>query len=117
VTNEETPGPDFAQVLADLMDDYKVNGSEVARRIGVHHSTVATWLHRTRVPRNDAILKLAAEFPRYSVKVLTDAAGRKAPGPIAPERAERLLELFEGLTEEQQAMMEIQAKALRDSNL
>lgn len=115
MTNEE-PQPDFAQVLADLMDQYKVNGSEVARRIGVHVSTVNLWVHRSRTPRRDALLKLSEEFPDFTFKQLADAAGRKAPGIVAPDRAQRLLKYFEGLTEEQQEIMEIQAKALHDAN-
>ncbi|WP_372352604.1 helix-turn-helix domain-containing protein [Streptomyces sp. KL116D] len=107
---------DFAQVLAELMTEYKVNGSRVAEAIDVSVSTVNTWLHRKRTPRHDAIVRLSSRYPKYSVKRLSDAAGRKAPGPISPDRAERLLELFQGLTEQQQEVMEIQAKALRDSN-
>ncbi|MHC5259861.1 helix-turn-helix domain-containing protein [Streptomyces sp. UC4497] len=112
----EEPHEDFAQVLAELMDQNNLDGSKLARRIGVSTSTVNTWIHRKRTPRDDAIRKLADAFPSFSVKRLSDAAGRKAPGPLSPDRVERLMELFAGLTEDQQEMMEIQAKALRDSN-
>ncbi|MFI0236385.1 helix-turn-helix domain-containing protein [Streptomyces sp. NPDC016845] len=116
MNDEEPQHEDFAQVLADLMADYEVNGTQVAEAIGVSTSTVNTWLHRKRTPRPEAIAKLAGRYPRYSVKRLSDAAGRKAPGPVSPDRAQRLLEIFEGLTEEQQEIMEIQARALRESN-
>ena len=117
VENPEHPhAEDFAQALAALKKDYQVNDSEVARRISVSPATVNTWVHRKRTPRPDAIRALAAAFPKYTEKRLSDAAGRKVPGPISPDAEERLLELFRGLTEEQQRMMEIQAKALRDSN-
>jgi transcriptional regulator with XRE-family HTH domain len=115
-TENNPPVEDFAQALAALKAEYKVNDSEVARAIGVSPATVNTWVHRKRVPRDDAIRKLAAAFPKYTVARLTDAAGRKAPGPLAPDAEARLLELFKGLTEEQQTMAEIQLKALRDSN-
>lgn len=115
-TENNPPVEDFAQALAALKAAYAVNDSEIARAIGVSPATVNTWVHRKRVPRDDAIARLAEAFPKFTVKRLTDAAGRKAPGPLAPEAEERLLALFKGLTEEQQAMAEIQLKALRDSN-
>lgn len=115
-TEEFPPAEDFAQALAALKADYKVSDSEIARRIDVSPATVNSWVHRKRSPRDDAIARLSKAFPRYSVKRLSDAAGRKAPGPLSPEAEARLLELFKGLTEEQQGMAEIQLRALRDSN-
>jgi transcriptional regulator with XRE-family HTH domain len=116
VETEFPPAEDFAQCLAALKSEYGVNDSEIARRIDVAPATVNTWVHRKRTPRDDAIARLAAAFPKFTVKRLSDAAGRKAPGPLAPEAEERLLALFKGLTEDQQAVMEIQLRALRDSN-
>ncbi|WP_314411432.1 helix-turn-helix domain-containing protein [Streptomyces sp. DSM 40484] len=115
-TENTPPVEDFAQALAALKAEYQVNESEIARAIGVSPATVNTWVHRQRVPRDAAIRKLANRYPKFSVKRLTDAAGRRAPGPLSPEAEERLLELFKGLTEEQQAMAEIQLRAVRDSN-
>lgn len=109
-------GEDFAQALAQLMTEYNVTGSEVARRIGLSTSTVNTWLHRKRTPRADAIRAVAAAFPKYTEDRLFAAASRRAPGPVSPEAEERLLQLFKGLTAEQQAMAEIQLKALNDAN-
>ena len=106
----------FAQVLAELMDHYKVNGSDVARAIGGSPSTVSTWSNGKKTPRDEAIRRLAEAYPAYSVQRLTAAAGRKAPAPLGPDARERLLQVFDRLTEEQQQMLEIQAKALADSN-
>lgn len=115
-TEDTPPVEDFAQVLAALKAEYQVSDSEIARRIDVSPATVNSWVHRKRTPRDDAIARLAAAFPKYTVKRLSDAAGRKAPGPLSPAAEERLLELFRGLTEEQQQMKEIEMRALRDSN-
>lgn len=106
----------FAQVLAELMDHYKVNGSEVARAIGGSPSTVSTWSNGKKTPRDEAIRRLAEAYPAYSVQRLTAAAGRKAPAPLTPDRRERVMAYLDRLTAEQQEMIEIQAKALADSN-
>lgn len=116
----ETPNTphaeDFAQILQRLKDTHGVSDSEIARRTGLHVSTVNTWVHRKRVPRNDAIQALAAAFPDFTVEELTAAAGRKTPGPLSPEREERILELIRGLTAEQQEMKEIELRALNEAN-
>ncbi|MFF1756179.1 helix-turn-helix domain-containing protein [Streptomyces sp. NPDC058266] len=112
----DTDNETFAQVLAELMASYKVNGSDVARAIDSSPSTVSTWLADKRTPRDDAIRKLSEAYPKYSVKRLTAAVGRKAPAPLAPDAKQRLLDVFDRLTEEQQQMLEIQAKALAESN-
>lgn len=112
----DTDNETFAQVLAELMAAYKVNGSDVARAIDSSPSTVSTWLAGKRTPRDDAIRNLSAAYPKYSVQRLTAAAGRKAPAPLSPDAKQRLLELFDQLTEDQQRMLEIQAAAVVDSN-
>lgn len=114
---EETPHPEnFAQITKRLKDEYRVSDSEIARKTGVHVSTVNTWVHNKRTPRQDAIRALAEAFPKFSEEELTAAAGRKAPGPLSPEAEARLLELFKELTPEQQEMKEIEMRALRDTN-
>ncbi|MGW4670147.1 helix-turn-helix domain-containing protein [Streptomyces sp. NPDC004324] len=115
-TEDYPPAEDFAQALAALKAEYQVNDSEIARSIDVSPATVNSWVHRKRVPRDEAIRKLADRYPRFTRKRLSDAAGRQAPGPLSPEAEARLLELFKGLTEDQQTMAEIQLRALRDSN-
>ncbi|MFI7010027.1 helix-turn-helix domain-containing protein [Streptomyces sp. NPDC050145] len=112
----DTDTETFAQVLAELMTAYKVNGSDVARAINGSPSTVSTWLAGKRTPRDDAIRQLSSAFPKYSVQRLTAAAGRKAPAPLSPDAKQRLLDVFDQLTEDQQRMLEIQATALADSN-
>lgn len=112
IASQET----FAQVLAELMDHYGVNGSDVARAIDSHPSTVSTWLNGRKVPRDEAVRKIASRYPQYSLQRLTAAAGRRAPAPLGVDAKERLLRVFDQLTEQQQEMLEIQAKALADSN-
>lgn len=116
--NPERPhlAEDFAQALAALRDAYDVTETEVARRIGVHVSTVNNWAHGKANPRAGAIRSLAREFPRFTEERLFAAVGRKAPGPASPERKARILAILDQLTEEQQEIMEIQAKAIADSN-
>lgn len=98
------------------MASYGVNGSDVARAIGGSPSTVSTWANGKKVPRDEMIRRVAEAYPRYSVQRLTAAAGRKAPAPLSPDARDRLLHVFDQLTKEQQEMLEIQAKALADSN-
>lgn len=114
--NQEQPGETFAEVLAELMDEYRVSQSDISRAIDGSPSTVSLWLRGQRTPRNDTIRKIAEAYPKYSVKRLTEAAGRKAPAPLTPDRRERVLDIFDQLTEEQQEMMLITGKALADSN-
>jgi transcriptional regulator with XRE-family HTH domain len=118
VTSDETPptAEDFAQILARLKDEYAVSDSEIARTIGVSVSTVNTWVHRKREPRPDSIRALAASYPKFTEKALFAAVGRQAPGPLGPDAKERLLTLFEQLTEEQQELQEIQIKAVVERN-
>ncbi|MEU9792947.1 XRE family transcriptional regulator [Streptomyces sparsogenes] len=119
MTNEERT-EDLAQLLARLKSEYDVNESEIARRIGVAPATVNAWVHRKRGtgrgPNREKLRSLARAFPRFSEDEIFKAAGRKTPGNLSPEDEEDLLELFRGLTKEQQQMMKIQARALRDSN-
>ncbi|MDF2705564.1 MAG: hypothetical protein K0R62_1216 [Nonomuraea muscovyensis] len=106
----------FAQVIAELMAHYGVNGSDVARAIGGSPSTVSTWVNGKKVPRDETVRSLAEAYPAFSVQRLSAAAGRKAPAPLAPDARERLMGYLDRLTAEQQEMLEIQAKALADSN-
>ncbi|MYU22897.1 helix-turn-helix domain-containing protein [Streptomyces sp. SID8352] len=106
----------FAQVLAELMVHYNASQSDVARAIEASPSTVSTWINGRKVPRDEAIRRLAQAFPQYSLTRLTAAAGRRAPAPLGPDAKARLLSVFDRLTQEQQEMLEIQAKALADSN-
>jgi transcriptional regulator with XRE-family HTH domain len=110
------PEEDFAQILKRLKSEYDVTDSEVARRIGVSVSTVNTWVHRKRTPRDDAIKALAEAFPSFSERDLFLAAGRKAPGRLAPDAEQRILDLIRGLTAEQQEMTEAQLRAWTELN-
>lgn len=118
----ETPQADrpsdetFAQVLAAIKDDYGVNDSQVAKRIGAHVSTVNNWAHGKANPRAGAIRALAREFPKFTEERLFAAIGKRAPAPLSPDRKAEVLDVFDKLTEEQQQMLLIQAKAVADSN-
>lgn len=110
----------LAQLIKRLKDEYHVNESEIARRIGVAPATVNSWTlgkrGTKRGPNKDKLKKLAAEFPKFSEQEIFAAAGREAPGDLSPDAEERLLNLFRELTPEQQEMSEIQLRALRDAN-
>jgi hypothetical protein len=84
--------------------------------IGVHVSTVNNWVHRKSTPRSDAIRVLAREFPEHTAEEIFAAAGHKAPGPITLDAERRLLQLFKGLTAQQQELLEIQIRGLVDHN-
>jgi transcriptional regulator with XRE-family HTH domain len=105
----------FAQVLRALKDEYGVSDSEIARRIDAHVSTTNNWAHGKALPRDGALLKLAALFPKFK-KRLFAAAGKRPPAPLSPDRREAVLKVFDRLTEEQQEMLLIQARAVADSN-
>jgi transcriptional regulator with XRE-family HTH domain len=111
---------DLAQLLARLKDEYNVNESEIARRIGVAASTVNSWTNRTRGGKRGVrpgnIHALAREFPKFTVDEISAAAGRQSPGPLSPEAEARILELYRGLTEEQQRMKEVEMRALNEMN-
>lgn len=109
----------FAQVLALLKDQYKVNDSQIAKRIGAHVSTVNNWAHGKANPRPGAIRALAAEFPlsgdRTEARFFA-AIGKRAPAPLTQDRRDAVLREFDRLTEEQQELLLIQARAVADSN-
>ncbi|XMN09362.1 helix-turn-helix domain-containing protein [Streptomyces griseobrunneus] len=115
-TEDTTPTEDLAQLLARLKDEYGVNDSQIAGAIGASVSTVNTWVHRKRQPRPEALRALAAAYPKFTEDQIFAAAGRKTPGPLSPAAEERLLELFRGLTAEQQADKEVELRALNERN-
>jgi transposase-like protein len=119
VVNQERT-EDLAQLLARLKDTYNVNESEIARRIGVAPSTVNSWTNRTRGGKRGArpekLRALAREFPKFTEDEIFAAAGRETPGPLSSEAEARILELYRGLTAEQQKAKEIEMRALNEMN-
>lgn len=111
---------DLAQLLARLKSEYDVSDSEIARRIGVAPATVNAWVHRKRGtgrgPNRDKLRALAREFPKFTEDEVFAAAGRQSPGPLSPEAEARILELWRGLTEEQQRAKEVEMRALGEMN-
>lgn len=108
--------PDIADLINQIKDAHHVTETEIARRIGVHVSTVNNWVRRKSTPRPDAIHALAREFPDHSAEQLFAAVGRLAPGPVSSEAEQRLLQLFRGLTAQQQQLLEIQIRGLVEYN-
>lgn len=111
---------DLAQLLARLKDTYNVSESEIARRIGVAASTVNSWTNRTRGGKRGArpekLRALAEAFPKFTEDEIFAAAGRETPGPLSPEAESRILELWRGLTEDQQRAKEVEMRALNEMN-
>lgn len=111
---------DLAQLLARLKSEYDVTETEIARRIGTGVSTVNSWANRTRGgkrgPNREKLRALAHAFPKFSEDEIFKAAGRESPGPLSPESEARILELYRGLTEEQQRMKEVEMRALNEMN-
>jgi transcriptional regulator with XRE-family HTH domain len=120
VADSGPPTEDLAQLLTRLKDDYGVSESEIARRISVSPATVNNWVRRKRGtgrgPNPEKLRALHEAFPRFTEAEIFAAAGRKTPGPLAPEAEARLLELFRGLTAEQQEFTETQLRALNEHN-
>lgn len=118
VDNERTEN--FAQLIARLKTEYQVNEVEIARRLGLHHSTVYNWSQGKRAtkngPRPATLRALQQAFPKFTLAEIEAAAGRQAPGPLDADAEERILKLYRGLTEEQQRIQEIQMRALNEAN-
>jgi transcriptional regulator with XRE-family HTH domain len=109
-------GETLVQVFEALKDEYGVSDTEIARRLGdLHVSTVNNWVNGKAVPRQKSLLGLAALFPKYKRRLFA-AAGRKPTAPLTPDRREAVLDVMDRLTEEQQEMFLIQARAVADSN-
>lgn len=108
---------DFAQLIMRLKDTYGVSESEIARRLGVSNSTVNHWVRRQRqAPRRETLEKIVKVFPRFTREEIFAAARRKTPGPLSPESEEQILELYRGLTKEQQEIAKLQLRALNEYN-
>ncbi|MEW2400297.1 helix-turn-helix transcriptional regulator [Streptomyces sp. NPDC046862] len=104
--------PDVADLITRIKDQRGVTETEIAKRIGVHVSSVNNWVHRKSTPRPEALHALAREFPEVTAEEMFAAAGRKTTEPVSPEVEVRLLQLFRSLTSGQQAMVEIQLRGL-----
>jgi transcriptional regulator with XRE-family HTH domain len=111
---------DLAQLLDRLKSEYDVSESEIARRIGVAPSTVNSWTNRTRGGKRGArpekLRALAQAFPKFTEREIFAAAGRETPGPLSPDAEARILELWRGLTAEQQRAKEVEMRALNEMN-
>lgn len=108
--------PDLAELITRIKDTHDVTETEIAKRIGVHVSSVNNWVRHKSTPRPEALRALAREFPEYTVEQMFAAAGRKTAEPVSPEAEQRLLELFKSLTAEQQEMLEVQLRGLVSHN-
>ncbi|WP_019547632.1 MULTISPECIES: transcriptional regulator [Streptomycetaceae] len=121
--NAAAPPPeteDLSSLIQWIKDTTRDSSdSAISRRIGVSPATVNSWVRGTRGagrgPNRAALQRLAAEYAIPEDRVFA-AAGRRTPGPLSPDAKERLLALFEELTEEQQRIKEIELKALADAN-
>lgn len=117
--DDRHPDEDLAKLIRWIQDETGDSGSRIARRIGVASATVNSWLHGTRGgtrgPAKATLQRLAAEYQIPEERVFA-AAGRRTPGPLTPDARERLLVLFEELTEEQQRAKEVELRALVEYN-
>ncbi|MET9098340.1 helix-turn-helix domain-containing protein [Streptomyces antibioticus] len=111
---------DLAQLLARLKSEYDVTETEIARRIGTGVSTINSWANRTRGgkrgPNRERLRALAEAFPKFTEDEIFAAAGRESPGPLDAEAEARILDLWRGLTEDQQRAKEVELRALNDFN-
>lgn len=111
---------DLAQLLARLKSTHGVNNSEISRRIGVSAATVSSWVNRTRGtgrgPNRDNLRALHDAFPDFTEDEIFAAAGRQSPGPYDEDAEARVLELYRGLTADQQRAKEVEMRALGEMN-
>lgn len=121
VTPVETPkdaerAENLAQLIKRIEDEYRVSQSDIARAIGKAPATVNSWVHGKRRPKVDALRALHEAYPKFSAERIFNAADRATPGPLDMDAEERLLNLFRGLTEEQQRAKLIEMRALNEAN-
>jgi transcriptional regulator with XRE-family HTH domain len=118
--NRGAPEEDLAQLIAAIRKAYGINESEISRRLNVHASTVNNWTNRRRGsgrgPNPATLHKIVEQFPKFSEERVFAAARRLPPAPLTPDARERLLKLFDELTEEQQVSMEAQVRAVVEIN-
>ncbi|MFJ4847606.1 helix-turn-helix domain-containing protein [Streptomyces sp. NPDC088733] len=115
--SEPEHNEDFAQLIQRLKDEYDVNESEIARRLGVSPATVNTWTQRQRkAPRAATLEKISEVFPKFTRDEIFAAAARRTPGPLSKDATERLLAYYAQLTEEQQRAKLVEMKALAEDN-
>lgn len=121
MTTQPDPTPteeDLAQLLRRVTSG-DLTYTEISRRSEIPIATISAWATRSRGtgrgPSRDRLRKLATAIgePEH---VVFAAASRKAPGPLRPDREAQLLELFREMTEEQQRMQLIQARAVVQDN-
>lgn len=112
----QDPVEDFPQLLKRLKEEYDVTEQEIGDAIGVHVSTVNTWVNRKRTPRPAALRALAKAYPKFTEEQFFAATDRATPGPLPVDAEARILELIKGLTAEQQQMTEAQLRALNEWN-
>jgi transcriptional regulator with XRE-family HTH domain len=112
----------LAQLIARLRDHYDVTDSDIARAIDVSPATVNAWANGTRGggrrgPNPKKLRALAAAYPHFTEdEIFAAVNASRAPGPLTPEAKQRLLDLFDRLTEEQREMFETQVRAVADRN-
>lgn len=122
----ETPQEQHPEDLADLIQwitrETGDNDSQIARKIGAAPATVNSWRNRTRGtgrgPAAKNLRKLAAVYAGIGVTEdrVFAAVGRKRPGELSPDAAERMMKLFKELTADQQTQYEIQMRASVEHN-
>lgn len=119
MADDERP-EDLAQLLARLKAEYGVTEGEIATAIGVGTATVNSWVNRTRGGKRGVrpanLRALAQAYPKFTEDEIFRAAGRQSPGPLSEEAEARILELYRGLTEEQQRAKEVEMRALNEMN-
>ncbi|MER6515174.1 hypothetical protein [Nonomuraea sp. NPDC001636] len=123
VTHVETPAErteNLAQLIEAIEDTYKVSQSAIARAIDVAPATVNAWKlgkrGSSRGPNPEKLRALHEAFPKFTEERIFAAARRAAPGPLDEDAEQRLLDLFRGLTEEQQRAKLIEMRALGEAN-
>ena len=106
----------LAQLIKRIEDEYNVSQSDIARAIDKAPATVNSWFHGKRRPKVEALRALHRAYPKFSEDRIFAAAERAAPGPLDVDAEARLLDLFRGLTEDQQKSKLIEMSALNEAN-
>lgn len=110
--------PDEAETLSSLLTEAftehpELTQKDVATAAGIPLQTLNAWVLGTRGTggriKSEVLRALAEALPsEYTVARVHRAAGRRAPGPLNVERRQKLLGVFDELTERQQrALVEI----------
>jgi transcriptional regulator with XRE-family HTH domain len=107
-TAEQAPVEDLAALLKRILAEKDKSQAWLATETGIPLATVNAWVVGRRAPKGESgtesLRKLAVALG-VTPKLMFEAAGRRAPGPLSEEREAKLLRIYRALPVEGQRML------------